>query len=58
MPTLNQNFPAPGGVNNPVVTGLLLVCGVTIVIALVLTIVGLARAARLSSSAARQAASV
>jgi hypothetical protein len=58
MPTLNQNFPAPGGVNNPIVTGLLLVCGVTIVIALTLTMVGLARAPRLSSSAARQIASV
>lgn len=51
MPTLNQNFPAPGGVNNPIVTGLLFVCGVTIVIALVLTIVGLARAPRLTVAA-------
>ena len=58
MPTLNQNFPAPGGANHPIVTGLLLVCGVTIVIALALTVVGLARAPRLSSSAARQIASV
>jgi hypothetical protein len=46
MPTLNQNFPAPGGADNPVVTGLLLVCGVTIVIALVLTAAGLVRASR------------
>jgi hypothetical protein len=46
MPTLNQNFPAPGGAENPVVTGLLTVCGVTIVIALVLTVAGLARAPR------------
>ena len=44
MPTLNQSFPAPGGVTNPVVTGMLLICGVTIVTALVLTLVGLARA--------------
>jgi hypothetical protein len=44
MPTLNQTFPAPGGDANPVVTGLLLVCSVTIIIALLLTIVGLARA--------------
>jgi hypothetical protein len=46
MPTLNQNFPPPGGVENPAVTGLLMVSGVTIVIALVLTVVGLARAPR------------
>lgn len=43
MPTLNQNFPAPGGLDSPIVTGLLMVCGVTIVIALVLTLVGLVR---------------
>ncbi len=43
MTTLNQKFPPPNGAENPAVTGLLLVCGVTIVIALVLTIVGLAR---------------
>ena len=46
MPTMNQNFPPPGGAENPVVTGLLLVCGVTIVIALLLTVVGLVRAQR------------
>lgn len=56
MPTLNQSFPAPGGMDSPVVTGLLMVCGVTIVIALVLTIVGLARAPR--SQAAGRAAAV
>jgi hypothetical protein len=43
MPTLNQNFPPPGGVQNQIVTGLLMVCGVTIVCALVLTLAGLAR---------------
>jgi hypothetical protein len=43
MPTLNQNFPAPAGLDSPIVTGLLMVCGVTIVIALVLTLVGLVR---------------
>ena len=43
LPTLNQNFPAPSGLNNPIVTGLLQVCGVTIVLALVLTLVGLVR---------------
>jgi hypothetical protein len=46
MPSLNQSFPAPGGMDNRVVTGLLMVCGVTITIALVLTLVGLARSAR------------
>jgi hypothetical protein len=44
MPTINQRFPPPGGAASRVVTGLLLVCGVTIIIALLLTIVGLARA--------------
>ena len=43
MPTLNQTFPAPGGMDDPRVTGLLLVCGVTITIALVLSLVGLIR---------------
>jgi hypothetical protein len=43
MPTLNQNFPAPSGLDNPIVTGLLQVCGLTIVLALVLTLVGLVR---------------
>ncbi len=43
MPTLNQNFPAPSGLDNPIVTGLLEVCGLTIVLALVLTLVGLVR---------------
>lgn len=45
MPTLNQAFPAPDGDTNPLVTGLLL-CSITIVIALLLTVVGLARARR------------
>jgi hypothetical protein len=45
MPTLNQAFPAPGGDTNPVVTGLLL-CSITIIIALLLTVVGLVRAPR------------
>ena len=46
MPSLNQSFPAPGGMENRTVTALLMVCGVTIVIALVLTVVGLARSPR------------
>ena len=46
MPTINRSFPPPGGALNPVVTGLLMTCGVTIVVALVLTLVGLARSPR------------
>jgi len=46
MPTLNQSFPPPGGVENQIVTGLLTVCGITITIALVLTLVGLMRVKR------------
>jgi hypothetical protein len=53
MPTLNQTFPAPGGAQNPAVTGLLLLCGVTIVIALVLTAAGLVRAPRSQPEIAR-----
>jgi hypothetical protein len=52
MPTLNQSFPAPAGLDSPLVTGLLTVCGITIVIALVLTLVGLAKGSRLPSSGA------
>jgi hypothetical protein len=54
MPTLNQTFPAPGGPENPAVTGLLLVCAVTIVIALVVTVVGLARAPRPQTESVRR----
>jgi hypothetical protein len=51
MPTLNQAFPAPGGLDSPLVTGLLVVCGVTIVTALVLSLVGLIRATSRSTGA-------
>ena len=34
MPTLNEKFPPPHGVNSPVVTGLLQLCGATILQAL------------------------
>ena len=54
MPTLNQAFPAPGGLDSPLVTGLLTVCGITIVIALALTLVGLAQASRRPSGAAHE----
>ncbi len=43
MPTLNEKFPPPHGTDNPIVTGLLLVCGVTILVALLLTLFGLVR---------------
>jgi hypothetical protein len=44
MPTLTEKFPPPHGANSPVVTNLLLVCGVTILVALLLTLYGLLRA--------------
>ena len=43
MPTLNEKFPPPNGADSPIVTGLLLVCGVTIMVALLLTLYGLVR---------------
>ena len=43
MPTLNEKFPPPHGVDSAVVTGLLQLCGVTILIALVITLYGLLR---------------
>ena len=43
MSTLNEKFPAPNGLDHPAVTGLLLVCAITILIALVLTLAGLLR---------------
>jgi len=44
MPTLNEKFPPPNGVDNPLVSGLLQLCGVTIMAALLLTLLGLLRA--------------
>jgi hypothetical protein len=43
MPTLNEKFPPPHGVDSAVVTNLLQLCGVTIMVALLLTIYGLWR---------------
>jgi hypothetical protein len=43
MPTLNEKFPPPSGTSNPVVSGLLQVCGVTIMVALLITLYGLLR---------------
>jgi len=44
MPTLNEKFPPPHGTDNPIVTGSLTLCGVTIMVALLLTLCGLLRA--------------
>jgi hypothetical protein len=44
MPTLNQAFPPPGGANSALVSDLLLLSGVAIIAALLLTLIGLARA--------------
>jgi hypothetical protein len=43
MPTLNEKFPPPHGTENPIVSGSLQLCGVTIMLALLLTLVGLLR---------------
>ena len=43
MPTINEKFPPPQGVDSPIVTGLLQLCGVTVIAALLLTIYGLLR---------------
>lgn len=43
MPTINEKFPPPHGTDHPLVSGSLLVCGVTIMVALLLTLYGLWR---------------
>jgi hypothetical protein len=43
MPTITEKFPPPHGTDNPIVTGTLLLCGVTIMVALLLTLYGLIR---------------
>ncbi len=43
MPTLNEKFPPPHGTDHPLVTGSLMLCGVTIMAALLLTLYGLLR---------------
>ncbi len=43
MPTVNEKFPPPHGVDSPIVTGLLQLCGVTIMVALLLTVYGFLR---------------
>jgi len=44
MPTLNEKFPPPHSTDNPLVTNTLMVCGITILVALALTLWGLLRA--------------
>lgn len=43
MPTINEKFPPPNGTDSPIVSGSLQVCGVTIMVALLLTLYGLLR---------------
>jgi len=43
MPTITEKFPPPYGGDNPLVSASLMLCGVTILIALVLTMTGLVR---------------
>ena len=43
LPTLNEKFPPPHGTNNSIVSGSLMLCGVTILVALLLTLSGLLR---------------
>ncbi len=44
MPTLNEKFPPPNGTDSALVSASLQLCGVTIMIALLLTLYGLFRA--------------
>jgi hypothetical protein len=46
MPTLNEKFPPPHGTESAIVSASLQVCGVTIMIALLLTLYGLVRRGR------------
>ena len=43
MPTINEKFPPPNGTDNPIVSGSLKLCGVTIMVALLFTLYGLIR---------------
>lgn len=51
MPTINEKFPPPHGIENPIVSGLLQLCGVTIMAALLLTLYGLLRSKVLEKEA-------
>jgi hypothetical protein len=52
MPTLNEKFPPPHGTDSALVTGSLKLCGVTIMVALLLTLYGLLRAKTSEKNAA------
>ncbi len=41
MPTISEKFPPPHGTDSPVVTGAFMLCGVTIMVALLITLYGL-----------------
>jgi hypothetical protein len=43
MPTINEKFPPPYGTSSPLVSGSLQICGVTIMLALLMTLYGLLR---------------
>lgn len=51
MPTLNEKFPPPHGVDSSVVTSLLQLCGITVIVALLLTIYGLIRSVTMAENA-------
>jgi hypothetical protein len=44
MPAINEKFPPPNGTDNPIVSGSLQLCGITIMAALLMTLYGLFRA--------------
>lgn len=48
MPTINEKFPPPHGTDHPLVSGSLLLCGITIMLVLLLTLYGLGRATTLN----------
>jgi hypothetical protein len=43
MPTTNEKFPPPHGTDNPIVSGSLQICALTIMLALLMTLYGLLR---------------
>jgi len=53
MPTLNEKFPPPHGTDSALVSASLQICGVTIMVALLLTLYGLLRAKTPATDAIR-----
>ena len=51
IPTINERFPPPHGADNPIVSALLQLCGLTIMVALLLSLYGLFRARTLGKDA-------